>query len=661
MMKKPTLLLFLFLISNFIHAQSSYYVAQNGNDSNDGSEASPWLTIQHGVNRLTPGDILNIKVGTYYEKIDIDVSGTPANIITIRNYQNDDVIISGAQSSNNLPIIWTDNAYLRIEGLHLTDSQKNDAAGLTLQGTAHHIDVINNKVSKINFSSDPNAAVTSNTNAVPMSALGDAPANGGVPDSVHHINFIGNEIFDNRTGYSENLTMGGNVSHFLMEDNIVHDNTNIGIDATGNYGESPVPAYDHVRYGTIKNNVLYNNYSPYSPAAGIYIDGGQNIVVENNLSYNNGYGGEIGCEENGETTNVIFRNNVFHHNTNAGMHFGGYDSNTTGNVDRSQIYNNTFYQNDTENHHNGELILTKSSACKIFNNIFYISSQNVFLYAYRAQTNLDMNYNLVYSVAGNANTIETTTNGDNNGGNAYEGLSAFYTATGYGSNSLFGDPLFTDAASADFHIASNSPAVNAGDPAHTPDPVEVDLDGAARAVQTVDMGVDEYATPLPVDYLSPFRGVVTKNGILLHWVTSEEINADKFIIQRFSHNNQWEDLEAISAGQIEYQSLDRTPNNGINIYRLKQVDLDDKFTYSNLVSVVWDTPKEIQLFPNPSHGIVSFSDHEAHRVEVRNYLGQVIFFAEATDEIYLAEKGIYFVTIFGNRHQVLKQSSLVIE
>jgi len=479
-------------------AQTNYYVAKTGSNANSGSEASPWLTIQHGVNQLSPGDILNIKAGTYFEKIDIDVSGTASAKITIKNDQSDDVIISGANSMNNLSIIWTDNAYLRIEGLHVTDSQKNYSAGITLQGIAHHIEVVNNKVSKINFSSDPNAAVTNNTNAVPVSALGDATTGAnGIPDSGHHISFIGNEIFDNRTGYSENLTMGGNVSNFLMDGNIVHDNTNIGIDATGNYGESPVAAYDHVRYGTIKNNILYNNTSPYSPAAGIYIDGGKNIVVENNLSYNNGYGGEIGCEENGETANVIFRNNVFHHNASAGMHFGGYDSNTTGKVVNSQIYNNTFYQNDTDGHQNGSFILTKSENCKIFNNIFFINAQNVFLYAYRTQTNLYFDYNLVYSANGDPTTIETTVDGENNGGTSYTGLTPFYTATGYGAHSLYGAPLFANAANADFHIATNSPAINAGDPAHTPDPVEVDLDGAARAVQAVDIGVDENATPLP--------------------------------------------------------------------------------------------------------------------------------------------------------------------
>ncbi|HHB79851.1 MAG TPA: hypothetical protein ENK85_11515 [Saprospiraceae bacterium] len=659
---KNLLIALLVFISFFAQAQSNYYVAKNGNDTNDGSAATPWLTIQHGVNQLSQGDVLNIKAGTYFEKVDIDVSGTATNIITIKNYQNDNVIISGAQSTNNLSIIWTDNAYLRIEGLHVSDSQKNYAQGIALQETAHHIEVVNNKVSKINFSSDPNATVTSNTNAVPVSALGDAPDTGnGVPDSVHHISFIGNEVFDNRTGYSENLTIGGNVSHFLMENNIVHDNTNIAIDVTGNYGESPVAAYDHARYGTIKNNTLYNNTSPYSPAAGIYIDGGQNIVVENNLSHHNGYGGEIGCEENGATTNVIFRNNVFHHNTNAGMHFGGYDSNTTGHVTHSQIYNNTFYQNDSQHEGFGELILTQSSDCKIFNNIFYINNQNVFLYAYRTQTNLDMNYNLVYSVAGNASTIETTTDGDNNGGNAYEGLAAFYSATGYGANSLFGDPLFTDATQADFHIPSNSPATNAGDPSHNPDASEVDLDGAARAVERVDIGVDEYPIPLPVEYLSLFSGRTKSDGILLTWTTSREINAEKFIIQRLTPNDQWQDVAEIFAGQYRYQFLDSQPLTGVNIYRLKQVDLDQRSSLSEMVSILWEEPIAISLYPNPTAGTVTFSDNLTHTVMVKNILGQTVLLARNAHQIQIPAKGIYSILLMDYTGKILSSHRLIVE
>ena len=649
--------IFIFLFVLPISVFSQFYVAKDGLDSNIGSEASPWLTIQHGVNQLTPGDILYIKEGSYFEKIDIDVSGTASAKITIKKFQNDIVILDGSTSANDNAMIWTNNAYLRIEGLHITKNIINFASGIALQDVAHDIEIINNKVSEIKFSSNPNDPVSSNTNAVPISIYADHPT-----DSIHHITIAGNEVFNNRTGYSENISAGGNFTDFVIENNVVHDNTNIGIDIGGNYGTCPTPALDHGRNGVIQNNITYNNFSPYSPAAGIYIDGGHNIIVENNLSNNNGYGGEIGCEENGTTNLIIFRNNIFHHNVSSGFHFGGYDANTTGTVTNSQIYNNTFYHNDTNNNGHGELLLTKSEDGKIFNNIFYLNAQDVFLYADRTQTNLHFDYNLVYSSNGTENTVETTINGDNGtGGDAYTGLADFYLATGYGANSLFNNPEFLNIATNDFHLLSNSPAINAGDPSHTPDPMETDTDNQPRAVGITDIGADEYATPLPVEYLSPFQGVVRGNGVKLFWSTALEINASHFVVQRLINNHEWVDVQVILAGRRNYQVIDKNPNLGVNIYRLKQHDMDGQVNISNMTSVVWAKQPKTQLFPNPASKTTFFSDGKSYSVVVKNILGQTVFLSENTNKIELDDKGYFMVYIFDKSETLLQSIPLLLE
>lgn len=525
---KKYLPFYLFLaLASALHAQTyhSYYVAVTGNDNADGSIANPWQTIQHGVNQLQPGDTLNIMPGTYYEKIAIHTSGTANARITIRQYQNPAPRLSGANSSNDNPIIWTDQAYITIQGLHLTDNQVNYAAGFLARGGAHHIRFLNNKVSKINFSADPNAPVTPNTNATPVLFSGDGPT---AADSIHHIVIAGNEVFDNRTGYSENIALDGNVSHFLIDNNHVHDNTNIGIDMTGNYGTAPGAAWDHARYGLVRNNYTHHNNAPYSTAAGIYVDGGHHIIVENNFSHDNGYGAEIGCEQDGTTEDVLFRNNVLYHNAFAGIHIGAYDPGTSGDVIRARVYNNTLYHNDTNADGNGELILTLSHDCEVFNNIFFLNGEDILLYAERDQHNMRLDYNLIYSDGGDASVIETTLHGDVNGGTTYTGLPAFYQATGYGVHDLFAAPLFADAPAADFHIPAQSPAVNAGDPGHIPDADERDLDGQSRQVEITDIGADEYPFPLPVTtapqrdvpvlYPNPATGMVRFSDGRPHWV-----------------------------------------------------------------------------------------------------------------------------------------------
>ena len=96
----------------------------------------------------------------------------------------------------------------------------------------------------------------------------------------------------------------------------------------------------------------------------------------------------------------------------------------------SKVLNNTFYQNDTNNWFNGELIISQFENGEIKNNIFYISNQNVLLYSYRAQPNLVFDYNLIYT-AGLEVDIETTVSGNQ----SYTGLADYYLATGYGDNS----------------------------------------------------------------------------------------------------------------------------------------------------------------------------------------------------------------------------------
>jgi hypothetical protein len=79
----------------------TYYVATSGSDTTgNGSLSNPWATIQNGINHLSAGSTLYIRGGTYYESLNISVSGsTTAGYITITNYPNEPVTLSGLKSS----------------------------------------------------------------------------------------------------------------------------------------------------------------------------------------------------------------------------------------------------------------------------------------------------------------------------------------------------------------------------------------------------------------------------------------------------------------------------------------------------------------------------------------------------------------------------------
>lgn len=74
----------------------AYFVdAAGGDDKNDGSKATPWKTVQHGVQRLKPGETLYLRGGIYYEKVSLTRSGTAAAPIVIASYPGESAVIDG--------------------------------------------------------------------------------------------------------------------------------------------------------------------------------------------------------------------------------------------------------------------------------------------------------------------------------------------------------------------------------------------------------------------------------------------------------------------------------------------------------------------------------------------------------------------------------------
>ena len=85
----------------------------------------------------------------------------------------------------------------------------------------------------------------------------------------------------------------------------------------------------------------------------------------------------------------------------------------------------------------------------------------------------------------------------------------------------------------------------------------------------------------------------------------QESNNNHFDAEHSKNGIDFEKIgEVAGAGtssiQHNYNYLHRTPVNGMNYYRLKQVDTDNKFTYSEIRSVKFDNIKSVTVFPNPT-------------------------------------------------------------
>ena len=94
-MKRFLFLLILFL-SIFNTYSADYYVSSSGTDNEScGAIGTPCQTIQYAINKLSAGDTLYIREGTYRETITITNDGTSGNLITIQNYTGETVTIDG--------------------------------------------------------------------------------------------------------------------------------------------------------------------------------------------------------------------------------------------------------------------------------------------------------------------------------------------------------------------------------------------------------------------------------------------------------------------------------------------------------------------------------------------------------------------------------------
>ncbi len=81
---------------------NNYYVATDGDNLNAGTLEAPFRTIQHAINNVEAGDVVNIRGGIYREKLTLDgIHGKEDNWITFQNYNEEDVLLSGAKQIKN--------------------------------------------------------------------------------------------------------------------------------------------------------------------------------------------------------------------------------------------------------------------------------------------------------------------------------------------------------------------------------------------------------------------------------------------------------------------------------------------------------------------------------------------------------------------------------
>lgn len=128
---------------------------------------------------------------------------------------------------------------------------------------------------------------------------------------------------------------------------------------------------------------------------------------------------------------------------------------------------------------------------------------------------------------------------------------------------------------------------------------------------TLSNGLDLNCTQLPVELLS-FNGFPYEGYNKLQWVTAAEINNDHFDVEKSTDGIIFKKVGSVqgagnNAGMLEYEFTDNNPSHGISYYRLKQVDYNGAFEYSNTVAIKQSKGAEVAIFPNPTEGRVNLN------------------------------------------------------
>lgn len=142
-------------------------------------------------------------------------------------------------------------------------------------------------------------------------------------------------------------------------------------------------------------------------------------------------------------------------------------------------------------------------------------------------------------------------------------------------------------------------------------------------------------TILPVT-LTDFVVRGSSDNASINWTTSNEDKADYFVVEKSMDGTDFTAIDTVKAKgnnstTQHYASSDPQLNPGINYYRLKIVDFDQRSTYSKTVQII-RKGISIALFPNPASGRITISHSPAAVEQIKIYTANGILLQQKRPE-----------------------------
>jgi len=159
-------------------------------------------------------------------------------------------------------------------------------------------------------------------------------------------------------------------------------------------------------------------------------------------------------------------------------------------------------------------------------------------------------------------------------------------------------------------------------------------------------------TDLPIKSIN-LQAKETNGQALLQWQTIDEINTASFTIQHSTDGETFSDIgtrEAVGSGNNGYSFSNLAPINGVTYYRIKAIDKDGSFSYSNEASLTINDSR-LTIFPNPVRDVATIKGNHIASVQMVDNNGKVvnvIAFNDATNPSIKTSDlaaGVYYLHI----------------
>lgn len=152
-----------------------------------------------------------------------------------------------------------------------------------------------------------------------------------------------------------------------------------------------------------------------------------------------------------------------------------------------------------------------------------------------------------------------------------------------------------------------------------------------RAYNTTNfVTVNCVTNPLPIT-LTEFSVKKVNEKVLIQWTTTSQINNDHFIVERSDDGEKFSEITKVKgAGNnnqiLNYSAVDYRPLNGVNYYRLKQVDFDGSYTFSDIKALNFENNNStVTYYYEKNIYIHSKESLKNLKIEIFDIRGRIIY------------------------------------